>query len=70
MFRHHLRYPQGCLLSPFTRNWLHVLQGQDPQGTGDKLYLLVQRKTATVQLRVFKCISENVLVNVDFIVPV
>jgi len=42
MFRHHLRHLRGRLLLPFTRNSLHVLQGQDPQGTGDKLYLLVQ----------------------------
>jgi hypothetical protein len=42
MFRRHLRHLQGRLLSPFIRNSLRVLQGQDPQGTGDKLNLLVQ----------------------------
>jgi len=56
MFRHHIRHPHGRLLSPFTRNSLHILQGQDPQGTGNKLYLLVQWKTATEKLTNFQCI--------------
>ena len=65
MFRRHLRHLKGRLLSPFTRNSLRILQGQDPQGTGDKLDLLLlySEKLQQSNLQISNLCHENTVTN-------